>query len=131
MRGRSTSEVIFRNIRRSSSWNEPLPILRPKLSVSLQNSNQNLLTLPKIDVFQRRSSTYSDGDISENPFFTSDIESGEEGENDDAKYKLTVPNFNRLAVKRSTLPALGKKHKPLPPIVAVIPPDEEILFLTR
>ncbi|CAF0760937.1 unnamed protein product [Rotaria sp. Silwood1] len=135
MRGRSTSEVIFRNMHRTGSWTETLATRHSKLSVSLSNSNQNLLPLPKMDDFERRSSTYSDGATTENTFSTSDMESGEEGDNEIRKksksyHKTTNPR--RIAVKRKTLPKLVvKQNKPLLPIVAVIPPDEDTLFFIQ
>ncbi|CAF5144221.1 unnamed protein product, partial [Rotaria sp. Silwood1] len=135
MRGRSTSEVIFRNMHQTGSWTETLATRHSQLSVSLSNSNQNLLPLPKMDDFERRSSTYSDGATTENTFSTSDMESGEEGDNEIRKksksyHKTTNPR--RIAVKRKTLPKLVvKQNKPLLPIVAVIPPDEDTLFFIQ
>ena len=126
MRDRSTSEVIFRNIRRSQSWTDTLPMHRQKFSVSLQNSDQNLLSLPKMDDIQRRFSNYSDGDVPENPFFNLDTESSEENE----VSKLT--SLKKLPIKKQIIGKTSEKQtKPLPPIVAVIPPEEDILFLTR
>ncbi|CAF0721652.1 unnamed protein product [Rotaria sordida] len=132
MRGRSTSEVIFRDMRRTSSWTGTLPMRHLKLSVSLNNSNQNLLTLPRMDAFERRSSSYSDGATTENTFSTSDMESGEEGDNELRKKSKTnrkTTNSRRIAA-RKTLPKLVvKQNKQLLPIVAVIPPEEDDLFL--
>lgn len=123
MRGRSTSEVIFRNMRRTSSWTDTLPIYHKKLSVSLNNSNQNLLSLPKIDDIHRRLSNYSDSD-------TNDIESSDETEKSKSTPKLHLP---RKTLNKSKINSkIGqKKPPPLPPIVAVIPPDEDVLFLTQ
>jgi hypothetical protein len=132
MRGRSTSEVIFRNVRRTSSWTETLPIHHSKLSISLNNSNQNLLSLPKIeDIEQRRFSAYSDGDVPENPFFNLDTSSGEEGENSRSNPKLNLPKKTTIKKKLMSPKFSNQKTKPLPPIVAVIPPDEDILFLRQ
>ncbi len=120
MRGRSTSEVIFRNMHRTRSW------ASPKLSVSLHNSKQNLLSLPKIDDNERRFSAFSDGDT---PFFTSDMSSGEEGE-----YRKLSPKIiksKRIITKRRTLPQIVKQTKPLLPTVAIIPPEEDPLFLVQ
>jgi hypothetical protein len=128
MRGRSTSEVIFRNMRRTSSWTETLPIHRPKLSLSLHNSNQNLLSLPKIDDIHRRFST--DSDTSENPFFNIDTESGEEGENSKSNPKV-IPLKKTTIKAKSIRKNVDKRRKPLLPIVAVIPPEEDVLFLTQ
>jgi hypothetical protein len=118
MRGRSTSEVIFRNMRRTSSWTDPLPMLRPKLSVSFHDSKPNLLSLPTTNDYQRRFSAFSDGDT---PFFTSDMSSGEEGEYSKSSPKIT--HSRKMSTRRKTLPKLGKQTKPLLPIVAIIPPD--------
>jgi hypothetical protein len=135
MRGRSTSEVIFRNIRRSSSWNEALPIIRSKLSISLHDSNQNLLSLPKIDDSNRRLSTFSDGDVSDNTFLSSDIESGEERENEIKKIPKSISkttNSKKITTKKKILPKIiSKQSKSLPPTVAIIPPDEDLLFLSQ
>jgi len=126
MRNRSTSEVIFRNIRRTSSWTETLPINRPKLSLSLHDNKQNFLSLPKIDDIQRRLSTYSDDDTSENRVFNSDMESGEETEN-----SKSIPSKG-ITRKKKIIPKIAdKRTKPLLPIVAIIPPAEDILFLTQ
>lgn len=130
MRGRSTSEVIFRNIRRTSSWTETLPIYNSKLSVSLHDNNQNLLSLPKIDDIHRRLSTYSDSDTSENPSFTNDIESGDEIEKPKSYPK--IPSPRKALIRTKTIAKLGSKQKKsLPPIVSVIPPDEDILVLRQ
>ncbi|CAF2381272.1 unnamed protein product [Rotaria sp. Silwood2] len=135
MRGRSTSEVIFRNMHRTGSWTGVLAMRHSKLSLSLNNSNQNLLSLPKMDDFERRSSTYSDGATTENTFSTSDMESGEEAENDirkKSKSNRKTTNSRKIAVKKKTLPKLVvKQNRPLLPIVAVIPPDEDALFLIQ
>lgn len=130
MRGRSTSEVSFRNIPRSNSLSETLPIHLSKFSVSLHESKQNVLFLPKIDDSERRFSLYSDGDTSENHLSTSDMESSEEGEY--PKSKSQIINPKRITIKRKTLPKLvSKQNKSLPPILAVTPPEEDALFLTQ
>ncbi|CAF3070804.1 unnamed protein product [Rotaria socialis] len=135
MRGRSTSEVIFRNIRRTSSLAGSLAIHNPKLSVSLYSSNQNLLALPKLDDIERRSSTYSDGDTTENTFSTSDMDSGEEVEHKVRKKTKTnrkITYSRRIVTKKKTLPKLVFNQNKLSlPIVAVIPPEEDVLFLTQ
>jgi hypothetical protein len=127
IRGRSTSEIIFRNIRRSSSWTETLPINRPKLAFTFHDSNQNLLSLPKIADIERRFSAFSEGDIPENPF---NIDSEEE---EKSKSNLQIPSPKKLPIKKKKTTIVGNKQtQPLLPIVAVIPPeDEEVLFLTR
>lgn len=135
MRGRSTSEVIFGNIRRSSSLTGALSIHNPKLSVSLYGSNQNLLALPKLDDIERRSSIFSDGDATEKSFSTSDMESGEDTDNEigkKSKSNRRTIYSKKIATKRKTLPKLVvNQKKPLLPIVAVIPPEEENLFLIQ
>jgi hypothetical protein len=135
MRDRSTSEVIFHYVPPSSPRSETLPIHLSKLSVSLHDSNQNLLSLPKIDDCGRRLSAYSDGDTSETHFSTSDIESAEEGENLTQKYsksKFPLTNSKRIPIKKRTLPKLvAKQNRSLPPIVAVTPPDADGWFLTH
>jgi hypothetical protein len=135
MRDRSTSEVIFHYVPPSSPRSETLPNHLSKLSVSLHDSNQNLLSLPKIDDCGRRFSVYSDGDTSETHFSTSDIESGEEGENLTQKYsksKFPITTSKRIPIKKRTLPKLvAKQNRSLPPIVAVTPPDAEGWFLTH
>jgi len=129
-RGRSTSEIILRNRRRTSSWTEISPIHRSQLSVSLHNSNQNLLSLPKIDDIQRRFSLYSDDDTSENPFFHVDMESGEEEENSKYNFKIIPPK--RITIKKKIIPKVIDQHnKLLPPIVTIISPEEDIFFLTQ
>jgi hypothetical protein len=134
MRGRSTSEVILRNTRRTSTWTETFPIRHSKFSISLNNSNQNLLSLPKIeDIERRRFSAYSDGDVSENPFFNLDTSSGDEGgENSKSNPQPHFPKKKTTIKKKIFTPKISKQQtKSLPPIVAVIPPDEDILFLTQ
>ncbi|CAF1208149.1 unnamed protein product [Adineta steineri] len=129
MRNRSSSEVILPKIRPSKSMNEPLSIHLSKLSMSLQDSKQNLLSLPKIIDPGRRLSAYSDGDVSESSFFTSDMDSGEDGETEDnknLKSHLQTIASKRLSIKRDKL-LLRKPIKPLPPIVAIIPPEEDFL----
>ncbi len=130
MRNRSTSEVIFRNIRRTSSWTETLPIHRPKLSLSLHDNKKNFLSLPKIDDIQRRLSTSSDDDTPENPSFNIDTDSGEERENSKSNLKI-IPSHG-ITIKKKTISKIAdKRTKQLLPIVAVIPPAEDILFLTQ
>ena len=139
-RGRSTSEVLFPRTRRSSSWTDTLPIHQQNVSVSLNNSNQQLLALPRAALGNdRRSSIYSDGDASETGFFTSDMDSGgEEGENDiSVGTRLNLPQLSarKHLPKRwsSTDRRLSKmnneQNKRLPPLVAIIPPDDDLLFL--
>ena len=130
MRGRSTSEIIFRNMRRTSSWTDTYSIHRSKLSLSLHTSNQNLLSLPKIDDMHRRFSAYSDGDTSDNPFFHLDSESGDEGEYSQSILKQSSPKKTTMRRKTNSK-VWNSALKPLPPIVAVIPPEEDILFLTQ
>lgn len=139
-RGRSTSEVRSPRTRRSSSWTDTLLPQQKNLSVSLNNSHHHLLTLPKIDVGnKRRFSTYSDGDVSETGFFISDMDSGgEDGENEPTFSKqLNLPpapstiNFSqRWSVTEQHLSRLNDEHcKLLPPLVAIIPPDDDFLFV--
>jgi len=72
--------------------------------------SQNLLLEPKSQDFERRFSSCSDGDISENPVLTSETEStGEEEQDDDLK----PIEKRRIQV----------------PTVAIIPPDEDDLLL--
>jgi hypothetical protein len=130
-RGRSTSEIIFRNRRRTSSWTETSPIHRSQLSVSLHNSNQNLLSLPKIDDIQRRFSLYSDDDTLENPFFHVDMGSGGE-EEENSKYNFKIIPPKRITIKKKIIPKVSNQHnKLLPPIVTIISPEEDIFFLTK
>ncbi len=70
----------------------------------------NLLLQPKSDDFERRFSSCSDEDISENPVLTSETESTGEEEQDDA---LKPIEKRRIQV----------------PTVAIIPPDEDALLL--
>ena len=142
MRGRSTSEVILRQIHRSNSWNETLLTRQSKLSVSLHNSNHNLLSLPKIDPYERRYSTFSDGDAPETTIFTSDFESGDdEGENE-LELKSTLLSrstsyFNTRSTKQDGTKKRNKRtlgdlqSKPLLPIVSVIPPDDDVVSLVQ
>jgi hypothetical protein len=98
----------------------------------LNNSNQNLLSIPKIeDIQQRRFSAYSDGDVTENHFFNLDTSSGEEGEI--SKSNPQLPSIRKTTSKKKVFhPKVSKQQtKPLPPIVAIIPPDEDILFLRQ
>lgn len=136
LRGRSSSEVIFRNVHRTGSWSGALPIHLSKLSVSLNNSNQNLLTLPKMDNFERRFSASSDGAASDYTFSTSDMESGEEFDHEkrikSKSSRKKTTNSRRTTSRKRTLPKLiTQPTKPVLPIVAVIPPDEENLFLIQ
>jgi len=74
--------------------------------------SSNLFLQPKSHDFQRRFSSCSDGDISENPVLTSETESaGEEEEQDDDDLKPI------------------EKRKIQVPIVAIIPPDDDALLL--
>ncbi|CAF4430909.1 unnamed protein product, partial [Adineta steineri] len=95
----------------------------------IKKKKQNLLSLPKIIDPGRRLSAYSDGDVSESSFFTSDMDSGEDGETEDdknLKSHLQTIASKRLSIKRDKL-LLRKPIKPLPPIVAIIPPEEDFL----
>ena len=128
-RGRSTSEIFLRNIHRSHSWTDTLPIHRSKLSISLQNSDQNLLSLPKIDDYQRRFSNYSDGDVPEQPFSLFDSDSMD---SDLSKSMSKLNSSRKIPMKKSIHANTNdKKTKQILPIVAIIPPDEDVLFLTQ
>ena len=134
IRGRSTSEIILRNRRRTSSWTDVFPMRHSKMSISLQDTKQNLLTLPKMNDENRRYSAYSDGDVTEHVFFH--LESESSGEDDD-KEKISRSNSKLHTVEKVSM--MKKKSpqggygstKALPPIVAVIPPDEDILVLRQ
>jgi hypothetical protein len=139
MRSRSTSEVMLSQTRRSSSWNETLFRDHVKLSISLNNSNHHLLTLPKLGNDMRRLSTYSDGDIPDQNFFTSDLDSGEDDlEQSTPRSQRSSISFeaghlkSTASTRRKTITKSNDKpRKPLPPLLAVIPPDEDVLFLLR
>lgn len=127
MRGRSTSEIILRNSRRASSWTDVYPMRHSKLSVSLNDSKQNLLTLPKINDDHRRFSAYSDGDVSENVFFHLEDDDEEQQQQNSRSHGL-----DKLPIIKKKSPQGGyQPTKALPPIVAVIPPEEDILFLRQ
>lgn len=131
-RGRSTSEVLFRRTRRSSSWADTLPIHQQNVSVSLNNSNHHLLALPRVSGGnERRFSIHSDGDASETGFFTSDFDSGEDGENDVSL--RTKSNFPQITSKNNFPQRFSKssdeQNKFLPPLVTIFPPDDDLLFL--
>ncbi len=98
---RSISEV---NVHQTTSWNQPLEMTH----TNLHHSNQNLLFLPKLENFQRTYSTHSDGNVSINPISNSDPESGDED--------------NSKSIKNKSI---------LLPIVAVIPPEGDRLFLVQ
>lgn len=131
MRGRSTSEIILRNVRRSSSWADLFPIQHSKFSISLHDSKQNLLTLPKLTDPFRRFSAYSDGDMTENVLFQLRSDSPDEEEN----HSRSNPKLNTLErlpiIKQRSPKTINQPTKALPPIVAVIPPEEDILFLRQ
>ena len=130
MRGRSTSEVTLRNMRRTSSWADIFPIQHSKFSISLHNSKQNLLTLPKLGDTYRRYSTYSDGDVTENVLFQVRSDSFEDEENSRSNPKLNT--LERLPMIKKRSPKVSNQPtKALPPIVAVIPPEDDILFLRQ
>jgi hypothetical protein len=101
MHRRSINEA---NVHQTISWNQTLETTH----INLHHSNQNLLSLPKFDNFQRTYTAYSDGDISINPISNSDPESGDED--------------NSKSIKNKSI---------LPPIVAVIPPEGDMLFLVQ
>jgi len=87
LRHRSASEINLHQANESST-----------------NSNQNLLSLPKMNSFQRQFSAPSlDGDSTENVIFTHDFDSSEDDYPKSQKEIRVRP----------------------PPIVAIIPPDEE------
>ena len=139
MRSRSTSEVTLSHTRRSSSWNETLFRQHAKLSVSLNNSNQHLLTLPKIGDVARRCSTYSEGDIPEQNFFTSDLDSGDDDVNPPASkshrssFSSEAWHLKQAASKRrkTISKSNDKQSRRLPPLLTIIPPDDDLLCLIR
>ncbi len=93
-RHRSISEA---NIHRTVSWHDSSHINSSK------SSNQNLLSLPKMASSQRRISSYSDEDFSENPVLATDTESDDE---ENSKLKQ-------------------------PPIFAISPPEEEHVYFIQ
>ncbi|UJR35459.1 hypothetical protein I4U23_028215 [Adineta vaga] len=133
MRDRSSSEIGLPPIRPSSPLSGSLPNRLSKLSVSLNDSKQNLLVLPKCIDSRRRFSAYSDGDASENSFFTTDMESAEEEEDTETeRIRSVTMNPKTLAIRRDKpLKLVKKPNKLLLPIVSIIPPEEDVLFLTQ
>ncbi|CAF1379869.1 unnamed protein product [Adineta ricciae] len=127
MRDRSSSDIAFPLIRPSSPLTGSLPNRLSKLSISLNDSKQNLLALPKITVSGRRFSAYSDGDVSENSIFANDGDSGGEEEEHAESIARKTLTINTEEPPRLLLQA----RKPLPPIVSIIPPEEDVLYLTN
>ena len=129
MRDRSASEVVFPHIRPLTPLSGSLPNRLSKFSVSLNDSKQNLLVLPKVINSGRRSSIYSDDDTSENSFFTGNMDSGDEDEGDTETERIPsgIIDFNTLKFPK----LIQKRNKLLLPTVSIIPPEEDGLFLAQ
>ena len=135
MRDYSMSEVALGSTStRTEDWNETLTTHHSILSKSLNNSSQNLLSLPKLSSFRGRSSSYWESNSTANTLSNSDVESGEEEEEENEVRKSAQSNpmsvNSRRSTTKKTLPKLTTKSNELPlPVVAIIPPEEDTLFL--
>ena len=137
---RSASELVLSRPRRQVLWSDHLPISRGKTSINLNlnSSNQNLLALPAVQRFERQSSTYSDGDASDLSSFTNDGDSSEETDFETIRrnsFQESIEKTRNVIYHRpysTHLPVLSTSDEPsklLPPIVAVIPPEDWIVHV--
>ncbi|CAF2779747.1 unnamed protein product [Rotaria sp. Silwood2] len=114
---RSISEGNLNNIHQTASWNDTFDINQSKLYT---NKNPNTSFLSKTDNIPRSFSTYSDGLMPENQVLTSDTESNEEEEEEEEEEKEKEVNLK-----------LNKKETIQPPVITIIPPEEDALFFVQ
>jgi hypothetical protein len=122
-RARSTSIVAYCDERRSISWNGRCASTDRRVSFVLNTNNQQRLTLPRIENIQRRRcSTYSDGDSST---LSGDVDDDIDDLKSNIKYKFERRSPQFLSEKNIFDNVNDKQRRLSPPLLAIIPPDED------